>query len=132
MMIATSIMCLGLIAFEAFPAALLGFFNPSSEMLEAGVPALRIIGIHYIFAGFCIVSGSVFQAVGSGMYSLWVSLIRQMIVLLPAAYLLSLTGALRNVWFSFPIAEVASVIVSSVLLRRTYATKVKPLEGGRA
>ncbi len=127
-MIATAIMCVGLLAFEVFPVTLLGFFNPSADMLRAGVPALRIIGIHFFFAGFCIVSGSVFQAVGNGMYSLWVSLIRQMLVLLPAAYLLSLTGALRNVWFSFPIAEVASVIVSATLLYRTYLTKVKPLQ----
>ena len=127
-MIATAIMCVGVLAFEAFPAALLGFFNPSESMLQAGVPALRIIGVHFLFAGFCIVAGSVFQAVGSGMYSLWVSLIRQMLVLLPAAYLLSLTGALRNVWFAFPIAEVASVIVSSALLYRTYVTKIRPLQ----
>ena len=131
-MIATAIMCVGVIAFEVFPGTLLGFFNPSDEMLQAGVPALRIIGIHFLFAGFCIVAGSVFQAVGNGMYSLWVSLIRQMLVLLPAAYLLSLTGVLRNVWFSFPIAEVASVIVSSILLRRTYLTKVKPLQDAKA
>ena len=68
-----------------------------------------------------------FQAIGNGVYSLVTSLIRQLAVLLPAAYLLSLTGVLRNVWFSFPIAEVASLLVSALLLYKTYKTKIHPM-----
>lgn len=88
-------------------------------MLAIGVPALRIIGIHFIVAGFCIVSGSVFQAIGNPVYSLINSICRQLVVLLPAAWLLSKTGVLTLVWLAFPIAEVASLALSSVFLRRT-------------
>ena len=78
-------------------------------MLAIGIPALRIISISFMFAGFCIVMGSVFQALGNGVYSLVVSVARQLIVLLPAAYLLSLTGNVNNVWWAFPIAELMSL-----------------------
>lgn len=126
-MIATTIMLVGVALFELCPEFLLNMFEPTPEMLTEGATALRIIGIHFVFAGFCIVAGSVFQAVGNGVYSLLTSLIRQLAVLLPAAYLLSLTGVLRNVWFSFPIAEVASLLVSVLLLIRLYKTKIHPM-----
>ena len=106
---AVSIMLIGLLVFQIFPDKLLAMFNASENMLAIGVPALRIISISFMFAGFCIVMGSVFQALGNGVYSLVVSVARQLIVLLPAAYLLSLTGNVNNVWWAFPIAELMSL-----------------------
>ena len=88
-------------------------------MLEIGVPALRIIGTHYLFAGFCIIAGSVCQAIGKPVHSLIVSVCRQLFVLLPVAWLLSLTGRLELVWFAFPIAECVSLIMSSIFLSKT-------------
>ena len=88
-------------------------------MLKIGVPALRTIGTHYIFAGFCIIAGSVCQAIGKPVYSLIVSVCRQLVVLLPSAWLLSLSGRLELVWFCFPIAEIVSFIMSSIFLSKT-------------
>lgn len=117
MIFAVTVMIMGLIAFETIPDVLLSLFksgNPEEDaaLIELGVPALRIIGIHYIIAGFCIVIGSTFQALGKATFSMIVSLMRQLVVLLPAAYLLSLTGNLNNVWFAFPIAEIMSLSVT--------------------
>ena len=94
-------------------------FNASEEMLRIGVPALRIIGTHYVFAGFCIIAGSVCQAIGKPVYSLIVSVCRQLVVLLPSAWLLSLTGRLELVWFAFPIAECFSLVLSIIYLSKT-------------
>lgn len=116
---AMTIMLIGFSAFEVIPDLLLSFFNASEEMLEIGVPALRIIGTHYLFAGFCIIAGSVCQAIGKPVHSLIVSVCRQLVVLLPTAWLLSLTGRLELVWFAFPIAECVSLIMSSFFLSRT-------------
>lgn len=124
---AVCIMLLGLAAFWIFPAQLLGIFNASETMLQIGVPALRIISIHFAVAGFCIITSSVCQALGHGMLSLTVSLIRQLVVLLPAAYLLSLWGGLDAIWWAFPIAEVSSAILCSIFLRRIYQKEIKPL-----
>lgn len=114
------IMLVGLLIMEVFPAQLLGFFNATSELLEIGVPALRIICLSFIFAGYCIVAGSVFQALGNGIYSMLVSIARQLCVLLPVAYLLSLSGNVNLIWLSFPIAELMSVGMSSYFLYRIY------------
>ena len=111
---AIAIMCVGLALFEIIPGTLLGLFSPSEEMLTIGRTALRIIGLTFPLAGFCIVSGSVFQALGT-----IVSVCRQICVLLPVAYLLSLTGRLELVWWSFPIAELVSLTLSAIFLRRT-------------
>ena len=115
---AICIMTAGMILFEAIPGVLLGLFSPSEEMLTIGSTALRIIGVHFPVAGFCIVAGSVCQALGKPVYSLINSVCRQLVVLLPAAWLLAQTGNLTMVWFSFPIAEVASMILSTIFLRR--------------
>ena len=88
---AISIMFVGVLAFELVPHVLLGFFNASESMLSIGVPALRIIGTHLLFAGFCIIAGSVCQAIGNPFHSLIVSVCRQIVVLIPCAFLLSLT-----------------------------------------
>ncbi len=116
---AIAIMVCGLLAFELFPKALLGLFKPSEEMLAVGVPALRIIGTHFPLAGFCIIAVSACQAMNRPFYSLITSLCRQLIVLLPVAYLLSLSGRLELVWLAFPIAELVSLILSSFFLSRT-------------
>lgn len=116
---AISIMFIGVLAFELIPHVLLSFFNASEEMLKIGVPALRIIGTHLLLAGFCIIAGSVCQAIGKPIYSLIVSVCRQLVVLLPATWLLSLTGRLELVWFAFPIAECVSLIMSSIFLSKT-------------
>lgn len=117
--IAMSIMTVGLIAFELIPEVLLSFFNASEEMIRIGVPALRIIGIHFLFAGFCIIAGSVCQAIGNPTHSLIVSVCRQLLVLLPVAWLLAQTGRLELVWFAFPIAECVSLILSAIFLGKT-------------
>ncbi|MBO5943817.1 MAG: MATE family efflux transporter [Clostridia bacterium] len=119
---AISIMFVGLLAFEFIPHILLGFFNASESMLQIGVPALRIIGTHLLFAGFCIIAGSVCQAIGNPNHSLIVSVCRQLVVLLPAAWILSKTGRLEFVWFAFPIAECVSLVLSSIFLKKTLKT----------
>ena len=125
---AVAIMLLGVFLFEVFPAQLLRIFDADAAMLRDGVPAFRIIATSYLFAGFCIIAGSVFQAIGNPMHSLIVSVCRQLVVLLPAAYLLSLTGRLELVWLSYPIAEVFSLILSVYYLRKTLAKMNRDFE----
>ena len=108
----------GFIVFETIPGVLLGMFEASEEMLAIGVPALRIIGVHFLIAWFCIIAGSVFQALGNGVYSLVVSVARQLVVLLPAAYILAKIGGLHAVWWAFPIAETMSFCVSAFFMMR--------------
>ena len=125
--IAVGIMLAGLLAFQLAPDVLLGLFNPSEDFLAIGTSALRIISIHFPVAAFCIILGACFQALGNGIYSTIVSLCRQLFVLLPVAYLLSLTGDVHNVWWAFPVAEIASGFVTALLFTRIYRQKVKPL-----
>lgn len=125
--VAVCIMLVGLAVFQLFPQALLGIFNPTEEFLAIGVKALRILCLPFPVAAICISLGASFQALGKGSYSTVVSLCRQLIVLLPAAYLLSLTGSVDNVWWSFPIAEVMSALVTGLLFAKLYRQKVKPL-----
>ena len=125
--VAVCIMLVGLAVFQLFPQALLGIFNPTEEFLAIGVKALRILCLPFPVAAICTSLGPSFQALGKGSYSTIVSLCRQLIVLLPAAYLLSLTGSVDNVWWSFPIAEVMSALVTGLLFAKLYRQKVKPL-----
>ena len=125
--IAVGIMLAGLLAFQLAPGVLLGLFNPAEDFLAIGTSALRIISIHFPVAAFCIILGACFQALGNGIYSTIVSLCRQLFVLLPVAYLLSLTGDVHNVWWAFPVAEIASGLVTALLFTRIYRQKVKPL-----
>ena len=122
------IMLVGTAVFQLVPELLLGFFNPSDEFLRIGCSALRIISLHFPLAAVGIALGASFPAMGNGLYSTITSMCRQMLVLLPAAYLLSLTGEVTNVWWSFPIAEVVSLIVSLLLFWRIYKLKIKPLQ----
>ena len=124
---ATVIMLIGLGVAELFPAWLLGIFNASEEMLTIGVPALRIICTCFVFAGFGIVAGSVFQALGHGMLSMTVSIVRQLVVLLPVAWLLSLTGRLELVWLAFPLSELFSVVLCVFFTRRIVRTVLEPM-----
>lgn len=125
--VALCIMLAGLAAFQLIPQVPLGIFNPSDEFLSIGITALRIISIHFPVASVCIILGACFQALGNGIYSTIVSLCRQLIVLLPTAFLLSLTGNVNNVWWAFPIAELVSATVTVILFLRQYNRMIKPL-----
>ena len=125
--IAVGIMLVGLTIFQLFPQTLLGLFEASDHMLEIGVPALRTISLSFVFAGFGIVSSCVFQALGNGVYSMFISLTRQIVVILPVAFIFANLFGLNMVWFAYPIAEVISVFMCIFMLRRILKNKVKPL-----
>lgn len=120
-------MFVGLAVMQLIPDKLLSIFNASPEMTEIGVSALRTISLSYIVAGFSVVMISVFQAFGKGLFSMFISIARQLVVLVPAAYLLAKTGVLSNVWWAFPIAEVMSVTVAAVFFIHLYKTVIKKL-----
>lgn len=125
--IAVGIMLLGVVIFQIFPKTLLGLFEASEYMLEIGVPALQIISLSFVFAGFCIVSSCVFQALGNGVYSMLMSIARQIVVILPVAFIFAKLFGLSIVWYAYPIAEVISVMICIFLLKRIIKTKVNPL-----
>lgn len=126
--ISVSIMIAGTILFQTMPEFLLrNLFDASDHMVEIGVPALRIISLSFIIAGFCIIFGSVFQAMGNGVYSLIVSVCRQLFTILPLAYIFARFFGLHMVWWSMAIAELVSLAVSATLLKRIYKQKIKPL-----
>lgn len=127
LMYAMGLMLTGFIVMQIFPSQLFLMFEASEEMLGIAVPALKTISLHFLFAGICIVTSTLFQALGGGMASLFISVARQLIVLLPAAYLLSLSGNVNMVWWAFPIAEVASLLLCMLFLRRTHEKVIKPL-----
>ncbi len=110
------LMFIGFLVFQFLPEPLFRLFDASEHMMSMGIPALRIISIHFLLAGFCIIIGSVFQALGNGVYSMIVSIARQLVVLLPAAWLLSRLGEVNYVWWAFPIAELASLTISTFFL----------------
>ncbi len=114
--VALCIMITAIIIFQAFPRELLQMFNASEEMITIGIPALRILSLQFIGAGFCITFSSVFQALGNGVLSLIMAIVRQLAFMLPSAWLLAQTGVLENVWWSFPIAEIASLALAIVFL----------------
>ncbi len=124
---ATGIMVIGFLLFQFGGRLLLGIFEPSDYMLQIGIPAMRTISISFLLAGYGIVSSSMFQALGHGVLSLIISLVRQLVVLLPAAWLLSLSGKLDLVWWSFPIAEIVSGALSFLFRRYVYNREVVPL-----
>ncbi|MDF9825683.1 putative MATE family efflux protein [Breznakia sp. PF5-3] len=125
---AVVIMSLGVLLFQLFPDVLLGFFSPSKEMLKIGVIGLRIISVHFVLAAVSIVLSTTFQALGHGMLSLFSSVIRQLVVLLPAAYLLAQTQNVHMVWFAFPIAEVVSLGLCIYLFYKIYHSEIAILE----
>lgn len=121
-------MAIGLAAMQILPKELLSIFNASDQMIKIGVPALKTISISYIFAGFSVVLISVFQAFGKGLFSMSISIARQLVVLVPCAYLLSKTGELDNVWWAFPIAEVMSVLVAEAFFIYLYKKVITKLD----
>lgn len=125
---AVSIMLVGILLMQLIPGTLLKMFDASDSMMSMGITALRIISISFIFAGYCIVISSSLQALGHGVLSMYISIIRQLVVLLPVAFLLSKTGNVDNVWWSFPIAEAASVVCATLFISKTYKQVIKPIE----
>lgn len=124
---AVAIMLAGLVIFQIFPEQLLYLFDASEHMMGIGVPALRIISLSFLFAGYCIVIGSVFQALGNGVYSLITSAARQLVCILPAAWLFASVFGLHAVWYAFPLAEIISVVLTTLLFRRIYQKKIQLL-----
>ncbi len=123
-----TIMIIGTGLFHMAPEILLGFFNPNDQMLEVGVPALRTISIPFVFAGVCIIFSNIFQALGKSIHSMISSICRQLLVLIPAAYLLSLTENINMVWYAFPIAEIASFAYCTTMMVVLYRKKIRTLK----
>jgi len=115
---AVGIMAVGLLLFQLFPKQLLSMFQASDTMLSIGVPALRIISLSFLLAGFGISCSSIFQALGKAVYSMCISIARQLVILLPAAYLLAQSGNVNLVWWAFPIAELVSVGATAFFLMK--------------
>lgn len=122
--LAVGIMSIGLLLFQIIPERLLGIFHASEEMLELGVPALRIISLAFVFAGFGITASSVFQALGNGIHSMVISIARQLVVILPVAFIFSELFGLKSIWWCFPIAEIVSLILCVYFLKRNFQTKI--------
>lgn len=121
------IMVAGFTVFQLFPGKLLGIFSASEDMLVIGIPALKIVSISFLIAGFGVVASSVFQALGHGFLSLAVSVLRQLVVLLPTAFILAKTGGLHACWWAFPIAEMFSGVICFLFIRYAYKKEVAPL-----
>ena len=128
MIYAVCIMIFGLALIQIFPRYILALFNASEDMLNIGIPALRIISLSYVFAGICIVASSVYQAFGNGMLSLITAASRQLVVLLPVAYGLSLFGNVNLIWWSYPIAEIVSLALNVVFLNNIYNKRIAPMK----
>ncbi|MCR5655340.1 MAG: MATE family efflux transporter [Lachnospiraceae bacterium] len=127
------ILLLAFLAFEFCPKFLLNIFDTGdASLVSIGVPALRVIGVHFLIAWYCILTGGVFQALGNGVYSMFCSLSRQLVVLLPAAYLLARFGGLDAVWWSFPIAEVASLAITLYFYARIHKNVIAKLPDSEA
>lgn len=128
LMYGLSIMLLGTILFQIFTVQFLNLFNASEEMLRIGIPALRIISLSFGFAGISIMLGTVFQALGNAVLSLWIQVIRQLVVLVPVAYALSLTGDVNMVWWSKLISEGVTVVFALLAMRYIYTKKIEPIK----
>ncbi|MEG0215133.1 MAG: MATE family efflux transporter, partial [Hungatella sp.] len=122
-----SIMGIGLLIFQILPVQLLSMFNASAQMMEIGVPALRIISMSFLFAGYSIVISSVFQALGNGIYSLIISVARQLVCILPFAYLFAKVWGLHAVWYAFPLSEIIAFLITSYMFKKTYDKTIKAL-----
>ena len=125
---AVSFMLFGFALFQIFPNTFLSMFNLSAEAINTvGIPALRIISISFIFAGFSIICSAVFQSFGYSLFSMFVSIGRQLVTLLPVAYLLALTGDINNVWWAYPIAEFVCLILSVFFYLYIYNHNIKTI-----
>ena len=122
-----AIMLCGLALFQFIPDVLLSIFDPTPEFMHMGIEALQTISWCFPVAAVCIILGSTFQALGTGIYATIVSLARQLLVLLPAAWLLSLSGVVTRVWWAWPIAESMGLTMTLILFLRNYRRKIKPM-----
>lgn len=127
MITSVAIMAVGFALFQFFPKWMLEMFSADANMMKIGIPALRIISFNFVFAAMAITIGSIFSGTGNGVYSMIVSIVRQLVVILPVAYLLSLTGNIDLVWLSFAIAELVGLALSVFFLKRTYESKLQYL-----
>ncbi len=124
---AVGIMVVAVVIFQLWPDKLLGIFRASDAMLAIGVPALKTLSLCFLVGGFTIVASSVFQALGMGLLSMTISVVRQLLLVLPLAYIFSLSGKLDLVWWSFPVAEVLAGALAALFLRRAYLRVIRPL-----
>ena len=122
--IAVSIMLVGVLVFQFYPKTLLSLFDASEQMIAIGVPALRTISWSFVFAGYCIISSSVFQALGNGVYSMLMSMARQLFIIIPVAFIFAKLFGLNMVWWSYPIAEILSVALCTIFLIRIMKQKL--------
>lgn len=125
--LSVSIMLLGTLIFQLFPRWLLLLFQASEDMLSIGMPALRIISLSFAFAGLCIVLSAVFQAMGNAVLSLILSVTRQLVVLLPVAFLFAKLWGLNALWFAFPLSECVSTVLCLFLYKRFYRSHIQTL-----
>lgn len=125
--VALIFMALGFLIFQIFPAQLMGFFDPSPELLSIGVVALRIISVSFIFAAVSIISSGIFQSLGNGILSMIVNLVRQLIFIVPLAYLFSKTGVLTYVWLAYPIAELGAMFIAIAFVKKVNDEEIKPM-----
>ena len=122
--IAISIMVVGVVIFQIMPATLLNLFDASENMIRIGVPALRTISLSFVFAGYCIISSCMFQALGNGVYSMLMSMARQLFIIIPVAFIFAKLFGLDMVWWSYPIAEIVTVVISTLFLARIMKQKL--------
>lgn len=124
---AVSVMLVGLALFQLLPGFFLGFFKPDDEMLRVGIPALRTLSLSFVFAGASVVMTSSFQALGNGVWSLFVFIVRLLVPTLPLAWLLGKLGGVRVLWFALPICDLLGVVLAATLMRKMYRKVIKPM-----
>ena len=124
---AVGVMLVGLALFQLLPSFFLGFFNPDEDMLRVGIPALRTLSISFVFAGASVVMTSSFQALGNGVWSLFVFIVRLLVPTLPLAWLLGKLGGISALWFALPICDLLGVILASILMCKMYRKTIKPM-----
>jgi len=127
MVYAAGIMFISFSIGQIFPEQLLRIFNASDEMLRIGVPAIKIISIHFLGTGFCVNSVAIFNSMGYSIFSLLLAIARQIVIVLPAAYVLSLLGDVDKIWWAYPIAEVGALTISILFLKYLYKKVIDPL-----
>ncbi len=127
MVYAAGIMFISFSIGQIFPEQLLRIFNASDEMLRIGVPAIKTISIHFLGTGFCVNSVAIFNSMGYSIFSLLLAIARQIVIVLPAAYVLSLLGDVDKIWWAYPIAEVGALTISILFLKYLYKKVIDPL-----
>lgn len=124
---AVCVMLAGLVLFQTLPGFFLGFFNPDEDMLRVGIPALRTLSLSFVFAGASVVMTSAFQALGNGVWSLFVFIVRLLVPTLPLAWILGKLGGMSALWFALPICDLLGVILAAILMRKMYRKVIKPM-----